>query len=55
MNGNGNCTCFSVMMMNKRLYQGKERIGEILNNLPNLLTEWVCTGTSLPLSDSGTA
>jgi len=35
------------MMMNKRLSQGKERTGEILNNLPNLLTEWVCTAVSI--------
>jgi hypothetical protein len=55
MNGNGNCICFFVMMMNKRLSQGKERIGEILNNLPNWLSEWVCTGTSLHLYDSDTA
>ena len=55
MSGNGNCTCYFVMMMNKRLSQGKERIGEILNNLPNWLIECVCTGISLPLADSDTA
>jgi hypothetical protein len=47
MNGNGNFTCFSGMIMSKRLSQGKKKIGGILNNLPNWPGEWICTGTSL--------
>jgi hypothetical protein len=49
MNGNGNFTCFSGMTMSKRSSQGKERIGEILNNLQNWPIKCVCIGTSLPL------
>ncbi|VAH55307.1 unnamed protein product [Triticum turgidum subsp. durum] len=43
-NGNGNCTCFSVTTMNKRLCLGRKRTGVILINLPNWQIEWVCTG-----------